>query len=42
MFLPGTRVNWAVALLESILWICKGFHLAKYPLVDYPTGREWK
>jgi hypothetical protein len=40
MFLLGTKVNWVVALLESILWIYKGFHLAKYPLVDYPTGEE--
>jgi hypothetical protein len=40
MFLLGTRVNWAVALLKSILWIRKGFHLAKYALADYLTKRR--
>jgi hypothetical protein len=42
MFLPGTKVNWVVTLSESILWIHKGFHLTKYPLVDYPTRRKRK
>jgi len=38
MFLFGTRVNLAVTLLGNILWIHKGFHLARYLLVDYPIG----
>jgi hypothetical protein len=42
MFLIGTRVNWAVAPSENILWICKVFHLAKYLLDDYPIGKKWK
>jgi hypothetical protein len=42
MFLFGTRVNWAVALLGNILWIHKGFHLARYLLVDYPIGKRRK
>jgi hypothetical protein len=42
MFLPGTKVNWVVALLKSIMWIRKGFHLPKYPLVDYPIRKRQK
>jgi hypothetical protein len=42
MFLLGTRVNWAIALLENILWIRKGFHLARFLLVDYPIGKRQK
>jgi len=42
MFLLGTRVNLVVALLGNILWISRGFHLAKYLLVDYPTRRRQK
>jgi hypothetical protein len=42
MFLIGIRVNWDVALSKSILWICKGFHLAKYPSVNYPIWRRQK
>jgi hypothetical protein len=42
MFSPGTKVNLAVTPLESMLWIHRGSHLAKYPLVDCPTRRRQK
>jgi hypothetical protein len=42
MFSLGTRVNWVVAQSENILWIRKGFHLARYLLVNYPTRKRWK
>jgi hypothetical protein len=40
MFLLGTRVNWVVSLLENIMWIHKGFHLARFLLINYPTRKR--
>jgi hypothetical protein len=42
MFLLKTKVNWDVALSKNILSIHKGFHLARYLLVDYPTRKRRK
>jgi hypothetical protein len=42
MFLLGTQVKWAIALSENILWIRKGFHLARYFLVNYLISKRWK
>ncbi len=40
MFLFGTKVSWVAALLGNILWIRKGFRLAKHLLVDCPIGKR--
>jgi hypothetical protein len=42
MFLLRIKVNLATAPLESMLWIHRGSHLTRYPLVDCPTGSRQK
>jgi hypothetical protein len=42
MFLLGTRVSWVIVSLGNILWIRKGFRLAKHLLVDCPIGKRPK
>jgi hypothetical protein len=42
MIFLGTRVNWVVELLKKILWIRKGFHLARFLLVNYPIEKRQK
>jgi hypothetical protein len=40
MFLFGIRENWVVALSENTMWIRKGFHLARFLLVNNTTGKR--
>jgi hypothetical protein len=42
MFFLGTRVSWVAVLLGNILWIRKGFRLARHLLVDCPIGKRLK